>query len=85
MKEEESPFAILIECLTQDELTDEARELDVLLREVAWTTGSEFLGEFGQKMKEIKTTQWDHMQDGTQAAFTNAAGAVLKVWPEIGL
>lgn len=85
MKEEPSIFAVLIESMKEDDLASEANQLDALLRHVAWTTGSEFLGEFGLKMKTLKSAQWNRMSDKTRESFANVAVAILKVWPEIGL
>jgi hypothetical protein len=85
MKEEASPFAILIDYLKQDGLAADAEQLNTLLRESAWTTGSEFLGEFGLRMKELKTAQWHRMNPKTRASFRSAARAIMKVWPDIGL
>ena len=85
MQDSQSPFAALIESLQGDGSTDEARQLDVLLRQVAWTTGSEFLGEFGRAMKALKATHWHRMSDKTKACFRDAAAAVRKAWPRIRL
>jgi len=85
MNAQPSPYAVLIDCLQQDGLQDDAKELDELLRHIAWTTGSEFLGEFGFRMKRLKETQWDRMSDKTKQSFRIAAKTILKVWPSIGL
>jgi hypothetical protein len=85
VKEEPSPFAILIDYLEEDGLAADAKQLNTLLRDVAWTTGSEFLGEFGLRMKELKTTQWHRMSSKTRASFRSATRAIVKVWPDIGL
>jgi len=85
MKTQPSSYAILIDSLAEDGLQAQSKELDVLLRHVAWTTGSEFMGEFGQTMKEIKASQWSQMSDKTRRSFKSAADEILKVWPEIGL
>lgn len=85
MKKYPSPFAALIESLEEDGLTDEARQLDALLCQVAWTTGSELLGEFGLRMKAFKATHWNQISDKTKTCFRNAAAAVRKVWPHIKL
>ena len=85
MNNTENKFSALVESLTKDGLTTESAKLDFLINKVAWTTGSEFLGEFGQKMKEVKATCWESMQDQTKTAFSDAAKDVLKVWPKIGL
>jgi len=85
MNEQESPYAVLIDGLQQDGLQTEAQELDDLLRHVAWTTGSEFMGELGARMKKVKAEKWDRMSDGTKQSFRIAAKTILKVWPRIGL
>ena len=47
-------FDELAASLRNDGLSDEADRLHVLLHEVAWTTGSELLGELGQELKRIE-------------------------------
>jgi len=44
------PFAALVDHLVQDGLSDEAARLNVLLRQTAWTKGTEFLSAFGLAM-----------------------------------
>ena len=85
MKEPPSPYTVLIDCLQQDGLLSEAKGLDTLLHDVALTTGSEFTGEFGLKMKGLKKACWSRMSDKTRQAFKIASDTILKVWPEIGL
>jgi hypothetical protein len=80
-----SPFATLIDCLKEDGLAAEVKKLDYLLREVAWTTGSEFQGEFGLEMKNIKKSSWNRMSEKTKACFKSVADTILKAWPDIGL
>ena len=81
---EPSPFATLIDYMKENGLADEAKKLDTLLREVAWTTGSEFRGEFGFEMKNIKRSSWKRMSEKTKASFKSVAGMILKSWPGIG-
>ncbi len=85
MNNQQGPYADLIDHLRQDGLLQEAKELETLLLHVAWTTGTEFIGEFGLKMKSLKTAQWDRMSDKTRQSFKKAAEAILTVWPMIGL
>jgi len=85
MNENQNPLTTLIESLEGDGLTEEARQLNVLVRQVAWTTGSEFLGELGQAMKALKATHWNRMSDKTKTCFRGAAAAVRKAWPQIRL
>lgn len=47
-------FDELTASLRNDGLSKEADRLHVLLHEVAWTTGSELLGELGQELKRIE-------------------------------
>jgi hypothetical protein len=82
---EPSPFAMLIDCMKENGLADEAKKLDTLLRGAAWTTGSEFKGEFGLEMKNIKRSSWNRMSEETNACFKSVADTILKVWPDIGL
>jgi len=79
----EDHFAVLIDRLRADGLVDEAAELDILLRHMAWTTGTEFLGEFGLAMKKMRRTVRRKAGAETKAAFEEAARAVKKAWPHM--
>lgn len=46
-----------------------------LLKKVAWTSGSEFYGEFGLEMKKIKSEKWKEMSSETRAIFDLCAFA----------
>ncbi len=82
MKQDEpTPLAMLIDHLKEDGLADEAEKLNTLLRKVAWTTGTEFLGEFGLEMKAVKKSSWKRMSAKTKATFASAARLVKKTWP----
>jgi len=83
--ENQNPLTTLIESLERDGLSEEARQLNVLFRQVAWTTGSEFLAELGRAMKALKVTHWNRMSDRTKTCFGDAAAAVRKAWPQMKL
>ncbi len=61
---------------------DVAAKLDSLLHKVAWTTGSELLGELGL---EILRFQRDHATVTTELRQTlgSCMDAVRRVWPNI--
>ena len=80
-----SPFATLIDCMKNDGLDAGAKRLDLLLHKVAWSTGSEFQGDFGLEMKNIKRSSWRRMSRKTRTTFGSVADSILKVWPAIGL
>ena len=75
-------FDELTASLRDDGLSTEADRLYVLLHEVAWTTGSELIGELGQALKKIET-------DGSRTISTVSAHKidecfkmVYRVWPD---
>jgi hypothetical protein len=76
-----SPCAALIEALKGDGLLAEAETLDTLLRHTAWTTGTEFLGEFGLAMRKVRASAGRRMSGKTRACYKEAARAVRKAWP----
>lgn len=81
METQPNPFVVLIDRLAQDGLADEAVRLNELLRQTAWTTGTEFLGEFGLAMKRMRKSVRSRASAETKAAFRSAAKAVRKAWP----
>ncbi len=82
---EQSPYQHLIDDLNKDGLVTPAKKLHFLLCDIAWTTGSEFLGEFGSEMEKIKQTYWDRMSGTTQSSFMDTAKIILKNWPNMNL
>ena len=78
-------FEKLIELLAIDRLALESEKLEDLLKKVAWTSGSEFYGEFGLEMKKIKSEKWRKMSPETRAVFDLCVFEVRRVWPHIGL
>ena len=57
MDEFYAAFDALIERLTAEKHDDDARRLHTLMHEIAWTTGSELLGELVLALKEMKGKQ----------------------------
>ena len=77
------PFVVLIDQLRQDGLIEEADRLNVHLRETAWTTGTEFLGEFGLEMKRMRKSVRRLASAETKATFRAAARVIKKTWPHL--
>ena len=71
-------FASLIEFLRKDGLGAEAKQLDVLLNEMAWTTGTEFQLEFRSEMRKIKKSSWAKMSKDTKSCFKLVAKTIRK-------
>ena len=57
MDEFYAAFDALIERLTAEKHDDDARRLHTLMHEIAWTTGSELLGELVLALKEMTGKQ----------------------------
>ena len=77
-----APFDELIASMRADGLTSDAERLDSLLHKVAWTTGSELVGELGQAMKNTVREHGDSFSDGTRAKMEAAFEMVRRVWPD---
>jgi len=75
------PFETLIVRLRGDGLTAEAAQIHTLRNEMAWTTGSELLGELGLALKRIRKTVRAKASPATKEAFRQGARAVHKTWP----
>jgi len=78
-------FSDLIDALSKDQLPTPSKKLDFLLRDVAWTTSSEFLGEFGVEMNKIKKAYGDRMSADTKEKYSIVALQINKVWPDMQL
>lgn len=75
-------FDDLIASLRFDGLSAEADRLHVLLHEVAWTTGSELLGELGQELKKIEEGGTAKPSGETREKIAECFRMVLRVWPD---
>lgn len=71
-------FSVLIECLSKDGLADEARRLNTLVNETAWTTGTEFLGELGLAIKMMRRPVRRYGSAKTKTALRLAAKVVRR-------
>lgn len=76
------PFEVLIRSLRGDGLQHHADSVDHLLHEVAWTTGSELIGELGQKIKKIKTEDSSRLSAETKENMKEGMDMVKAVWPD---
>lgn len=75
------PFESIVDCLKKDGLTDQADRFDELLHHVAWTTGTEMIGELGLEMKRTWPVVKRRGSGKTKEIFRSAARLVRKSWP----
>jgi len=59
-----------------------ADRLDVMLHRVAWTTGSELLGELGAEILQFQRSA-PSVSAPLQRALSRSLGIVRRVWPDI--
>ncbi len=76
------PFDELIASLRADGLSADGDRLHFMIHKVAWTTGSELIGELGQAMKDVAGEHGDCFSDGTRAKMEAAFEMVMRVWPD---
>jgi hypothetical protein len=76
------PFEVLIGSLRGDGLHQHADVLDHLLHKVAWTTGSEMIGELGQRVKKIQKEDFSRLSAETNSHLIQAINMVKTVWPD---
>jgi hypothetical protein len=75
------PFDELISCLRLDGLDTEAARLDYLIHKVAWTTGSELMGELGREMRKLQQEHGSKLSAETCTKMEAAFNIVRRVWP----
>jgi hypothetical protein len=75
-------FDELIALLRDDGLQTEADRLYVLLHKVAWTTGSELIGELGQALKKIKKEALPTISANSEQKVEDCFKMVYRVWPD---
>lgn len=76
------PFDELIASLRADGLGGDADRLHFMIYKVAWTTGSELIGELGQAMKDVAREHGDSFSDTTRSRMETALEMVRRVWPD---
>jgi len=62
--------------------TSTADRLDVMLHRVAWTTGSELLGELGSEILQFQQTT-SSVSATLQQSLSRSLEMVRRVWPDI--
>lgn len=75
-------FDELTASLRYDGLPAEADRLYVLLHEVAWTTGSELIGELGQALKKIEIDGLRSISASSAQKIEECFKMVCRVWPD---
>ena len=76
------PFEELISSLRADGLSSDADRLHYLIHKVAWTTGSELIGELGKEMKRVAQERRGILSASTRARMEAAFDMVTRVWPD---
>lgn len=76
------PFERLIVSLRADGLAGDADRLHSLIHEVAWTTGSELVGELGKEIRKIHREQANKFSSCTRGRMDEAMRWVTRVWPD---
>ncbi len=77
-----APFEELIASLRADGLAGHADRLHRLLHGVAWTTGSELIGELGQALKDLARDHGNSFSDSTRVRMKAAFEMATRVWPD---
>ena len=76
------PFDELIDSLRADGLRTEADRLHYLIHKVAWTSGSELIGELGQEVKKLKQKHGAELSTNTGTKIEAAFDMVRRVWAD---
>lgn len=76
------PFERFIVSLRADGLAKDAERLHYLIHKVAWTTGSELVGELGQEISKLHREHGDKFSPSTQDQMEEALQMVARVWPD---
>jgi hypothetical protein len=75
------PFDKLIESLRNDGLFEEAYQLNDMLHNTAWTSGSELMGELGLLVKKISEENKRRLSDESRRRIGESLDMVKRVWP----
>ena len=69
--------------LSGEGLAEHAAKLHSLIHEVAWTSGSELLGELGLELKRIQELHEPHLPSDLMEAISRALEFVREFWPDL--
>jgi len=75
------PFEKLMVSLRNDGLLTESDKLHYMIHKVAWTTGSELIGELGEVIKIIKKENPHSLSDDSKKNIRESMEIVKRVWP----
>ena len=76
------PFDRLIMSLRHDGLPRESNLLHDMIYGIAWTTGSELIGELGKAIKKIRVESPLSLSDDSKKNMCEAIEMVKRVWPD---
>jgi len=74
-------FRELIQELRREHFDEVAGRVDSILNDVAWTTGSELVGELGAAICDFERTQ-PVVSPSLRSALERCARIVVRVWPD---
>jgi hypothetical protein len=74
-------FRELIERLRREHFDDVAGKIDLLLNRVAWTTGSELIGELGAAIRDFERTQ-PAVSPSLRSSLDACKQVVRRIWPD---
>ena len=76
------PFEKLIVSLRNDGLLKESDKLHYMIHKVAWTTGSELIGELGEAIKAIRKDNLHGLSDDSKKNIRESMDMVKRVWQD---
>lgn len=75
------PFEELLSALRLRGFDEEARELNEILHETAWTTASEFIGELGAQVRKIEKKRGSALSKDVLEKIEECFKVVTEVYP----
>jgi hypothetical protein len=83
MLEEIEPFDSLAEMLKEKGYEHFYHQLNTLLHQTVWTTGSELYGEMGLVLKRFSSECHRKLNDDLAEKLNECLKEVEKIWPQI--
>ncbi len=71
----------LIAELRKDGLDEEAQTIDTMVHRMAWTTGSEFMGELRNALQKIRKERRGRLSQNSQKAMAGVLAIIGKPLP----
>ena len=74
---------LMADRLSEEGLAEHGQKLRSLIHEVAWTTGSELLGDLGSELRLLQRVHGAHLPADLSSAIARSMSFISQFWPAL--